>query len=119
MAAVERAARVRSAAAISSHSSTARTPAYVQLSEDCHPSRVQPPLQLVMNDFGAMVRASPPDILPGAQASGNELLLSSAALKCFVSAGMRVGGGIHEKAPVAHLHDTVPGINLDVNRETE
>jgi len=72
-----------------------------------------------MNHFGAMVRASPPDILTGAQASGYELRLSSAALKCLVFAGMRVGGGIHEKAPVAHSHDTVPGINLDTNRGTE
>jgi hypothetical protein len=97
-----------------------RTPAYLQLSEDCPPSRVQPLLQLVTNYFGAMVRASPPDILTGAQAPGNELLLSSAALKCLAFAGMRAGGGgIYEKAPVAHLHDTVPGINLDMNRETE
>ena len=72
-----------------------------------------------MNYFGAMVRASPPGILTGTQASGYELLLSSAALKCLVFAGTRVGGGIDEKAPVAHLHDTVPGINLDMNRETE
>ena len=96
-----------------------RTPAYLQLSEDCPPSRVQPPLQLVMNYFGAMVRASPPDILTGAQAPGNELLLSSAAPKCLAFAGMRAGGGIHEKAPVAHSHETVPGANLDMNRKTE
>jgi len=49
-----------------------------------------------MNYSGAMVRASPPDILTGALASGYELLLSSAALKCLVFAGMRVEGGIHE-----------------------
>ena len=72
-----------------------------------------------MNYFGTMVRASPPDMLTGAQASGYELLLSSAALKCLVFAGTRVGGGIHEKAPVAHSHDAVRGINLDMNRETE
>ena len=72
-----------------------------------------------MKYFGGMVRASSLDILTGAQASGYELLLSSAALKCLAFAGMRVGVGIHEKAPVAHLHDTVPGINLDMNRETE
>ncbi len=72
-----------------------------------------------MNYFGAMVRASPPDILTGAQALGYELLLNSATLKCLVFAGMRVGGGIHEKAPVAHSHDTVPGTNLEMNRETE
>lgn len=95
------------------------TPAYPQLSEDCLPSRVQPPLQLVMNDFGAMVRASPLDILTGAQASGDERLPSSAALKCLVFAGMRVGGGIHEEAPVAHSHDTVPDIYLDIYREPE
>ena len=72
-----------------------------------------------MNDFGAMVRASPLDILTGAQASGYERLLSSAPLKCLVFAGMRVGGGIHEKAPVAHSHNTVPGIYLDIYREME
>jgi hypothetical protein len=72
-----------------------------------------------MNDFGALVRPSPLDILTGAQASGYELLLSTTPLKCLVFAGMRTGGGIHEKAPVAHSHDTVPGINLDMNRETE
>ena len=72
-----------------------------------------------MNYFGAMVRASPLDILTGAQASGYELLLNSSALKCLVFAGMRVGGGIHEKAPVVHSHDIAPGIYLDMNRETE
>ncbi len=72
-----------------------------------------------MNDFGAMVRASPLDILTGAQASGYELLLRSAAHKCLVFAGMRVGGGIHEKAPVAHSHDTLLSIYLDIYRETE
>ena len=72
-----------------------------------------------MHDFGAMVRASPLDILTGAQASGYERLLSSAPLKCLVFAGMRVGGGIHEKAPVAHSHNTVPGIYLDIYREME
>ena len=46
-------------------------------------------------------------------------LLRSAALKCLVFAGMRVGGGIHEKAPVAHSHDTVPSIYLDIYCETE
>jgi hypothetical protein len=71
-----------------------------------------------MNHFGAMVRARPLDILAGAQASGYELLLSSAALKCLVFAGMRVGGGIHEKAPVAHSHDTLPSIYLEIHRET-
>ena len=115
-AAVERASRVRSAAAVSSHCLTVMTPAYLQLSEDCLPSR---PPQLVMNDIGAKVRASPLDILTGAQASGDERLLSSAALKCLVFAGMRVGGGIHEKAPVAHSRGTVPGIYLDIYREPE
>ena len=72
-----------------------------------------------MNDFGAIVRACPMDILTGAQASGYERLLSSAALKCLAFARMRAGGGIHEKAPVAHSHETVPGANLDMNRKTE
>ena len=72
-AAVERASRVRSAAARPlSTAETVLTPAYLQLSEDCLPSRVQPLLQLVMNDFDAMVRASPLDILAGAQALGYE-----------------------------------------------
>ena len=70
-----------------------------------------------MTYFSAMVRASPLDILTGAQTSGYEFLLRSAALKCLVFARMRVGGGIHEKAPVAHSHDTVPGIHLDIYRE--
>lgn len=72
-----------------------------------------------MIDFGAMVRASPLGILTGAQASGFELLLSSVALKCLVFGGLRVGGGIDEKASVAHSHDAVPSIYLDMNRETE
>jgi hypothetical protein len=72
-----------------------------------------------MNDNGAKVRASPLDIFTGAQAAGDERLLSSAALKCLVFAGMRVGGGIHEKAPVEQSHDTVPGIYLDIYGEPE
>ena len=72
-----------------------------------------------MNYLGAMVRASLPDILTGAQTSGYELLLSSAALKCLFFARMRMRGGIHGQAPVVYSHDTVHGIYLDIYRKTE
>ena len=72
-----------------------------------------------MNDLGAIVRASSPVILTGAQTSGYEAHLSSAALQCLVFARMRVRGGIHGQALVVYSHDAAHGIYLDIYRKTE
>jgi hypothetical protein len=65
--------------------SLAKTPseaaqAKAWLPQDRHAPRVKAPLQLGMNCVGGMVGARSPGVFTGAQASGDELFLSSAAL---------------------------------------
>lgn len=63
-----------------------------------------------MNGLGVMVRARPPGFFAGAQTSGDELFLSSAALdRLFFEVG-RAGGEIHVRAPVAPSHHTALGL---------